>query len=94
MKKLLFTSLLFLTISVGFSQNNNAFTFGEDLTFSASYNMSGILTDVAQVKMQTGKLNTKSGTLMHLKCTAATYKSFDSYFKIRDLYESYVILKP
>jgi hypothetical protein len=90
MKNLLFTLLLLLSISFGFSQNNNAFTFGENLTFSASYNMSGILTDVAEVKMQTSKMNTKSGTLMHLKCTAATYTSFDSYFKIRDLYESYV----
>ncbi|WP_375238016.1 DUF3108 domain-containing protein [Aurantibacter sp.] len=90
MKNFFFTLLLFLNICISFSQTNKAFTFGENLTFSASYNMSGILTDVAEVKMQTSKMNTKSGTLMHLKCTAATYKSFDSYFKIRDLYESYV----
>jgi hypothetical protein len=90
MKNSLFTLLLFLSFNFSFSQTNKAFTFGENLTFSASYNMSGILTDVAEVKMQTAKMNTKSGTLMHLKCTAATYKSFDSYFKIRDLYESYV----
>ncbi len=90
MKNLLFNLILFLSLSFGFSQTNKAFTFGENLTFSASYKMSGILTDIAEVKMQTAKMNTKSGTLMHLKTTAATYKSFDSYFKIRDLYESYV----
>ncbi|PSG86338.1 DUF3108 domain-containing protein [Aurantibacter aestuarii] len=88
MKHLLFLFTLILSTQA-FSQNN-ALTFGEDLTFSASYNMSGVLTEVAQVKMETSKLNTNSGELMRLKVTATTYSSFDSYFKIRDLYESYV----
>ena len=90
MKYLLRALLLFLGITFATAQNNNAFTFNENLTFSASYNMSGLLTDVAEVKMQTSRLKTKSGELMRLKCTASTYTSFDSYFKIRDLYESYV----
>jgi hypothetical protein len=86
-------NLLILVLAVWATQisaQNDAFNFGENLTFSASYNMSGVLTDVAQVKMETSKLNTNSGELMRLKITATSYSSFDSYFKIRDLYESYV----
>jgi hypothetical protein len=88
MKKII--CLLALLLSFQIHAQNDAFTFGENLTFSASYNMSGVLTDVAQVKMETSKLNTNSGELMRLKVTATSYSSFDSFFKIRDLYESYV----
>ncbi|GAB4160827.1 MAG: DUF3108 domain-containing protein [Winogradskyella sp.] len=52
--------------------------------------MSGLLTDIAQVTMETSEIKTSKSTLMRLKCTAATYKKFDNFFKIRDLYESYV----
>ncbi|HNU59529.1 MAG TPA: DUF3108 domain-containing protein, partial [Aquaticitalea sp.] len=38
----------------------------------------------------TSQVSTSNATLLRLKCSAATYSSFDSYFKIRDLYESYV----
>ncbi|TVZ59986.1 uncharacterized protein DUF3108 [Flavobacteriaceae bacterium MAR_2010_105] len=80
--------LIFFPLIV-FSQNN-AIGSGEKLTFSASYNMSGLLTEIAQVTMETSEVKTSSSTLLRLKCSAATYSSFDSYFKIRDLYESYV----
>ena len=69
---------------------NNTIGFGEKLVFSASYNMSGILTDIAEVKMETSEVKTSKNSLMRLKCTAATYKKWDNFFKIRDLYESYV----
>lgn len=79
----------FLSISVGFSQNTSIGN-NEKLTFSASYNMSGLLTEIAQVTMETSEVKTSNATLLKLKCSAATYSSFDNYFKIRDLYESYV----
>jgi len=89
--KHLFTSIAtFLIVFSAFAQNNNAFKAGEKLTFSASYNMSGLLTDIAEVKMETSAVNTKGTTLYRLKCSATTYSNFDSFFKIRDLYESYV----
>ncbi len=72
-----------------FAQNTSIGS-NENLTFSASYNMSGLLTEIAQVTMETSEVNTSNTTLLRLKCTAATYSSFDNYFKIRDLYESYV----
>lgn len=82
-------ALLFFSPLFGTSQNT---TIGnnEKLTFSASYNISGLLTEIAQVTMETSEVKTSSATLLRLKCSAATYNSFDSYFKIRDLYESYV----
>ena len=88
MKKYLFvlTALFGLYITA----QNNTIAFGEKLVFTASYNMSGILTDIAEVKMETSELNTSKSTLMRLKCTAATYNKWDNFFKIRDLYESYV----
>ena len=88
MKKLL---VIFLLSTYTFlNAQNTTIGYGEKLVFTASYNMSGILTDIAQVKMETSKVSTSSNTLMRLKCTANTYSNFDSFFKIRDLYESYV----
>ena len=91
MRKLLailsFVSIAFL------GAQNSAIEFGEKLVYTASYNMSGLLTDIAQVTMETSKVSTSSNTLMRLKCSASTYSNFDSFFKIRDLYESYVTPK-
>lgn len=69
---------------------NTAIGTNEKLTYTASYNMSGILTDIAQVTMQTSSIKTSKATLLRLKCNAATYSKWDNFFKIRDLYESYV----
>jgi hypothetical protein len=88
MFKHLFILSLFVS-SLGFSQNN-AFKAGEKLSFTASYNMSGVLTELAQVNMETSEVKTSKATLLRLKCTATTYSNWDSFFKIRDLYESYV----
>lgn len=83
-------SFLFLIISLGLMAQNQAVGSNEKLVFTASYNMSGILNDLAQVTMETNTVNTSTSTLLHLKCTATTYSKWDSFFKIRDLYESYV----
>jgi len=84
---LLIISLLISTIT---SAQNTSIGTNEKLTFSASYNMSGLLTELAQVTMETSEVKTSTSTLLRLKCTAATYSKWDSFFKIRDLYESYV----
>lgn len=69
---------------------NTAIASGEKLVYTASYNMSGVLTDIAQITMETSQVKTSNATLLKLKCNAATYSKWDSFFKIRDLYESYV----
>ena len=88
MKQLIILVITFVSLSV--TAQNNTIGYGEKLVFTASYNMSGLLTDIAQVTMETSKISTSTNTLMRLKCTAATFSSFDSFFKIRDIYESYV----
>jgi hypothetical protein len=84
------TYLLIFILTLNVSAQNNAIAPGEKLVYTASYNMSGILTDIAQVTMQTSSVKTSKATLLRLKCTAATYSKWDNFFKIRDLYESYV----
>jgi hypothetical protein len=88
MKHLLF--LLFSLVTFIISAQNNAIAPGEKLTYTASYNMSGILTDIAEVTMETSEAKTSKATLLRLKCTATTYSKWDNFFKIVDLYESYV----
>ncbi|MFD2823826.1 DUF3108 domain-containing protein [Lacinutrix iliipiscaria] len=88
MKYLFFILTLFLTASV--NAQNNAFQAGEKLVLTASYNMSGLMTDLAEVRMETSEVNTSKATLLRLKCTATTYSKWDNFFKIRDIYESYV----
>lgn len=59
--------------------------------------MSGVLTTFAEVNMKLVTVKTSKNSYLHLKCTANTYKKWDGFFKIRDLYEAYVCpysLKP
>jgi hypothetical protein len=90
--KLLFAFCL-LSFHIGFSQIKS----GEKLVYAASYNMAGLMTQLAQVKMETSTVKTSKSSYLHLSCEAATFSKWDSFFKIRDLYESYVnpsTLKP
>lgn len=84
----IFVALLFLSLSL--KAQNTAIASDEKLIYTAAYNMSGILTDIAEVTMETSSVKTSKATLLRLKCTAATYSKWDNFFKIRDLYESYV----
>lgn len=87
--KRFFIGLFFLVSSVVIAQNT-AIAGGEKLVYTASYNMSGVLNDIAQVTLETSNVKTSKATLLHLKCKAVTYSKWDNFFKIRDLYESYV----
>ncbi|WP_452220879.1 DUF3108 domain-containing protein [Lacinutrix salivirga] len=87
--KYFFSLILLASISL-VSAQNTTIASGEKLTFTASYKMSGLLTDIAQITMETSQVKTSKSTLLRLKTTATTYKKFDNFFKIRDLYESYV----
>ncbi|MGC6430792.1 MAG: DUF3108 domain-containing protein [Jejuia sp.] len=91
MKHLLFASAFLMTFL--FQAQNTAIAPGEKLVYAASYNMSGVLNDIAQVTLETSNVKTSKATLLHLKCKAVTYTKWDNFFKIRDLYESYVTPK-
>ncbi len=82
--------ILCMSQAIAIAQNGLAFKDGERLTFTASYKMSGFMTELAQVSMETTEVKTSNNTLLHFKCRANTFKKFDAFFKIRDTYESYV----
>lgn len=92
MKKRLIT--LFLATSIVVlnlnSQVNTAIKGGEVLKFVASYNMSGLWTDLAEVEMQVQAVKVNNMNLYRLIHTTKTYAQWDSYFKIRDSYQSWV----
>jgi hypothetical protein len=97
MKKILFIFSILLIFSSFSSENNSSIKSGEKLVFAGSYNMSGLMTQLAQITMTTETVTTAKNTYLHLYCEAATYSKWDSFFKIRDIYESYVnplTLKP
>jgi hypothetical protein len=93
MRKFIFTIILVFSFIISFSQIKP----NERLVYAASYNMSGLMTQLAQVTMETEMMATSKNNFLHLSCQAATFSKWDSFFKIRDLYESYVnpsTLKP
>ena len=87
-KTTVFLSALALALSV--SSYGQTIKSGEKLIYSGSYNMSGLMTQLAQVTMEAETVSTAKNSYLHLSCQAATYSKWDSFFKIRDLYESYV----
>lgn len=93
-QRFLLIGLLFISTSLtskpNSSSTNKYIKSGENLTFIASFSVSGIMTDIAEVKMITSTVKTKTRELLRLKCTASTYSNWDAFFKVRDLYESYV----
>ena len=86
MKNLLLAICFLLSFQCGFSQIKS----GEKFVYAASYNMAGLMTHLAQVTMETNTVKTSKSNYLHLSCQLATFSKWDSFFKIRDLYESYV----
>jgi hypothetical protein len=89
MKKIIWGVCLFV---LGFSNSSfgQAIKSGEKLVYAGSYNMSGLMTQLAQVTMSTETVSTSKNAYLHLSCELSTYSKWDSFFKIRDIYESYV----
>lgn len=97
MKKIVFllaTALIFCSFT---SDKKVVVPSGEKLVYAGSYNMSGLMTHLAQVTMSTETVTTAKNSYLHLNCELATFSKWDKFFKIRDIYESYVnpiTLKP
>ena len=97
MKKSLLILCSILVLCSFSSEGTQTIKSGEKLVFAGSYNMSGLMTQLAQVTMSTENVTTAKNTYLHLSCELSTYTKWDSFFKIRDVYESYVnpaTLKP
>ncbi len=93
MKKVFLMLCLSAIFQVGVSQIKP----NETLIFSGSYEFGGMMTNLAQVTMRTEPMNTSKKSYLRLSIEVSTFGKWDSFFKIRDLYESYVepiTLKP
>ena len=87
--------LTVLITSIGiavFSQNiaNTAFKSGEVIRLKGSYFMSNLWADLAEIKMEVSDFAAEGKQLYSLKATFSTYSNYDSFFKIRDLYQSWI----
>jgi hypothetical protein len=97
MKKIVFIALSIIIFCSFTPEKGEVIPSGEKLVYSGSYNMSGLMTQLAQVTMSTEMVSTSNNSYLHLNCELATFSKWDKFFKIRDLYESYVnptTLKP
>ena len=59
--------------------------------------MNGLMTTMAQVSIETELVKTAKTSYLHTGISARTYSKWDTYFKVRDVYDSYVnpiTLKP
>ena len=68
----------------------NPFQAGEILTFKGFYYMSSLWADLAEVKIEVSDYVTEGRSLYSIRATASTYSNYDSFFKIRDLYQTWV----
>lgn len=85
MRKFLLTIVSLAVCAGGFAQLRP----NEKLVYSATYNMGGTRTHFAQLSLQTDQVKTANNNYFHMSGQAMTYSKWDSYFKIRDFYESY-----
>ena len=93
MKRFFSVFVVLCVFVVSFAQINS----NEKFVYVGSYNMSGLMTQLAQITIQTNSIKTSKKTYLHLSVIASTFSKWDNFFKIRDMYESYVdptTLKP
>jgi hypothetical protein len=105
MKYLLLISIL-CTYSIqntAFSQPNNcsiinrAFRPGESVSYVVSYNVFIFWTEVGEVNFKVNEAEILGKPCYHLLGTGMSYPSWDWFFKVRDIYQSWVhpiTLKP
>lgn len=69
---------------------NSAFAAGERVAYVISYSWLFLWTDVGMVTFSVDNDKRFGQSLLHLKATGATFPFYDWFFKVRDLYESWV----
>ena len=94
-KLLVFCAICFAANGSSFAQgfmssDTRSFAIGEELTYIMSYTWFFIWTDVGEVqfKVQSDTLNNQQ--VLHLHAYGTSYPFYDWFFKVRDVYESWV----
>lgn len=97
MKKLsIINVLLFLLLVQGIAQNQNCnhenatFAPGEHLSYVLSYNWFVVFSEVGLVDFTIEEDKIKGQDTYHFKAEGRTFKWWDSFFKVRDSYETWV----
>lgn len=66
-----------------------AFKGGEKLSYVIQYRWLGIRTDVGKATVNLSRANDRDGrSVFHSKAVGSTFKFWDSFFKVRDFYET------
>jgi hypothetical protein len=52
--------------------------------------MSSLWADLAEIKIEVADYNASGKSLYSITATVSTYSNYDSFFKIRDLYQSWI----
>ena len=74
----------------GVSTNNRSFAIGEELTYIMSYTWFFIWTDVGEVQFRVQSDTLNNQQVLHLHAYGTSYPFYDWFFKVRDVYESWV----
>lgn len=95
MKKYLLASIFICWLSFGFSQEVpvSAFQAGEEITYIISYNWGFIWLDVGEATFKITGKEIKGKKYFVITAIGQTYKSWDKFFKVRDLYQTVISQK-
>ena len=63
------------------------------LRFKGSYYTSSLSADLAEVKIDVSEINSDGRSLYNIKAVGSTFSNYDSFFKIRDIYQTWVDTK-
>ncbi len=79
-------------LSFGFSQEVpvSAFQTGEEITYIVSYNWGFIWLDVGEATFKITEKNINGKKYFVITAVGKTYKSWDTFFKVRDLYQTVI----
>jgi len=83
----IFLSIIALIVPLYLSAQNYPFTSGEKTSIIIHYKC-GFSADLGQIDITTTRKTDNAKPYFHIVANASTYKSADSFFKVRDLYES------
>jgi hypothetical protein len=93
LKLSVFISFLLLTINIvsqPLTISGSAFSPNEKLSYITSYNIKGIITELAGINMEIINVPGKKRPIYRLKFTTNTLVSWDNYVKIRHAYQTYI----
>lgn len=79
------------------SLQNKAYAPGEKMVFKFYYNWKALWLSAGEMTFRVDTANWNGMAALHLRVDGATYKSYEWFYRVRDVYESYInpsTLKP